>query len=131
MDRLWNLGLKVENVDDELAFLKACGATRIEKGTIATPDGDHLFGTAFLGNERLLMFTEVVYADTLPAPMKTGLTHAVYQVEDVSEILARFRRNGVSPLWGPVDLSTPFGRRRVVFFRSPSGFVFETFQHLA
>jgi catechol 2,3-dioxygenase-like lactoylglutathione lyase family enzyme len=130
MDRLWNLGLKVEDIDTELAFLKACGATGVEKGTIATPDGDHLFGTAFLGNERLLMFTEVVYAQALPAPMKTGLAHAVYQVENVGEILARFRRNGVSRLWGPVDLSTPFGRRRVVFFRSPSGFVFETFQHL-
>ena len=130
MDRLWNLGVKVRDIDAELTFLKACGATRIEKGTIAAPDGNHAFATGFLGNERLLLFTEVVYANVLPEPMKPGLTHAVYQVAEVGPILERFRANGVAPIWGPTDLDTPFGRRRVVFFRSPSGFVFETFQHL-
>ena len=83
-----------------------------------------------MGRERLLLFNEVVYADALPEPMKTGLAHAVFQVTDVAQVLARFRTNGVAPIWGPVDLTTPFGKRRVVFFRSPSGFVFETFQHL-
>jgi hypothetical protein len=63
---------------------------------------------ALLGNERLLLFNEVVYADALPGPMKTGLAHAVYQVDDVAIVLARFRANGVAPMWGPLDLTTPF-----------------------
>jgi catechol 2,3-dioxygenase-like lactoylglutathione lyase family enzyme len=130
MDRIWNLGLKVGNLEAELGFLAACGATGIKQGMIETPEGNHPFGLALLGNERLLLFNEVVYADALPGPMKTGLAHAVYQVDDVALVLARFRANGVAPMWGPLDLTTPFGRRRVVFFRSPSGFVFETFQHL-
>jgi catechol 2,3-dioxygenase-like lactoylglutathione lyase family enzyme len=130
MERIWNLGIKVRDIDAELAFLAACGATGIERGVIATDHGDHPFGMGFLGRERLLLFNEVVYADALPEPMKTGLAHAVYQVDDVARVLARFRVNGVAPIWGPVDLATPFGRRRVVFLRSPSGFVFETFQHL-
>ena len=130
MDRIWNLGLKVRDIEAELAFLAACGATGIDRGTISTPAGDHRFGTGFLGRERLLLFNEVVYADALPEPMKTGLAHAVFQVEDVALVLARFQANGVAPIWGPIDLATPFGKRRVAFFRSPSGFVFETFQHL-
>jgi catechol 2,3-dioxygenase-like lactoylglutathione lyase family enzyme len=130
MDRIWNLGLKVRDLAAELRFLAACGATGIERGTINTPEGGYSFGMGVLGGERLLLFNEVVYAGALPEPMKMGLAHAVYQVDDVARVLERFRTNGVAPLWGPVDLATPFGRRRVVFFRSPSGFVFETFQHL-
>jgi catechol 2,3-dioxygenase-like lactoylglutathione lyase family enzyme len=127
----WNLGVKVEDLDADLAFLEACGATQIQKGTIPRPEGDAPFGMAFLGPQRLLLFPHVIYEDTLAEPLKSGLTHVVYEVDDVTEVLQRFKRRGVMPMWGPEDLSTPFGRRRVVFFRSPSGLIFETFQNLA
>jgi catechol 2,3-dioxygenase-like lactoylglutathione lyase family enzyme len=127
----WNLGVKVEDLDADLAFLEACGATQIQKGTIPRPEGDAPFGMAFLGPQRLLLFPHVIYEDTLAEPLKSGLTHVVYEVDDVAEVLQRFKRRGVMPMWGPEDLSTPFGRRRVVFFRSPSGLIFETFQNLA
>jgi catechol 2,3-dioxygenase-like lactoylglutathione lyase family enzyme len=127
----WNLGVKVKDLDADLAFLEACGATQIQKGTIPRPEGDAPFGMAFLGPQRLLLFPHVIYEDTLAEPLKSGLTHVVYEVDDVAEVLQRFKRRGVIPLWGPEDLSTPFGRRRVVFFRSPSGLIFETFQNLA
>jgi catechol 2,3-dioxygenase-like lactoylglutathione lyase family enzyme len=130
MDRIWNIGIKVVDIDAELTFLRACGATEVDRGVIDTLQGGVPFGMARLGEERLLLFTEVVYADALPEPMKTGLAHAVYEVSDVAAVLERMKAEGVSPLWGPTDLSTPFGRRRVVFYRSPSGFVFETFQLL-
>jgi catechol 2,3-dioxygenase-like lactoylglutathione lyase family enzyme len=127
----WNLGVKVKDLDADLAFLEACGATQIQKGTIPRPEGDAPFGMAFLGPQRLLLFPHVIYEDTLAEPLKSGLTHVVYEVDDVAELLQRFKRRGVMPMWGPEDLSTPFGRRRVVFFRSPSGLIFETFQNLA
>ena len=127
----WNLGVKVKDLDADLAFLEACGATQIQKGTIPRPEGDAPFGMAFLGPQRLLLFSHVIYEDTLAEPLKSGLTHVVYEVDDVAEVLQRFKRRGVMPMWGPEDLSTPFGLRRVVFFRSPSGLIFETFQNLA
>jgi hypothetical protein len=37
MDRIWNLGLKVGNLETELEFLAACGATGIKQGMIETP----------------------------------------------------------------------------------------------
>lgn len=131
MDRIWNLGIKVVDIDAELDFLRACGATEVGRGTIDTPQGGVPFGMARLGEERLLLFTEVVYADALPEPMKTGLAHAVYEVSDVAAVLDRMTAAGISPLWGPAELTTPFGRRRLVFFCSPSGFVFEAFQLLS
>lgn len=130
MDSVWNLGVKVRDLDTELEFLKACGATRIEKGINQTPDGDLGFGMAFLGSQRLLLFPKVIYESALSEPLKGGIAHAVYQVEDVTKVVREFGVNGVSPIWGPQEVSTPFGRRRIVFFRSPSGFIFETFQHL-
>ena len=53
-----------------------------------------------------------------------------FQVDDVEDVIERYRKRGVAPMWGPETLATPFGRRRIVFFRSPSGFVFETFENL-
>src|SRR6266542_1690655 len=99
MDRIWNLGLKVGNLKTELEFLAACGATGIEQGMIETPEGNHPFGIAFLGKERLLLFNEVVYANALPAPMTMGLAHAVYQVDNVARVLAQFHANGIAPMW--------------------------------
>lgn len=126
----WNLGIKVQDLDADLKFLEACGATQVQKRRIQRPDGDQVFGIAFLGPQRLLLFPRVICEDKLSEPLKGGLTHAVFEVESLEEVLQRFRQRGIVPMWGPEDLSTPFGRRRVVFFRSPSGFIFETFEHL-
>lgn len=130
MKHPWNLGVKVGDLDAELSFFERCGATRIQKGVIPTPKGDEAYGMAFLGEQRLLMFPRVIYQDALAEPMKGGLAHAVFQVDEVEDVIQRYRKRGVTPMWGPETLSTPFGRRRIVFFRSPSGFIFETFEHL-
>jgi len=126
----WNLGIKVADLDADLEFLRACGATQVQKGTVRGPAGEHVFGMAFLGPQRLLLFPDVIYEDALDAPLKHGLAHAVFEVPDVAAVIARHAANGVRAMWGPAEVSTPFGRRRIVFFRSPSGFIFETFQHL-
>ena len=130
MKHPWNLGVKVGDLDAELSFLERCGATQIQKGVIPRPKGDEAYGMAFLGEQRLLLFPRVIYQDALAEPMKGGLAHAVFQVDDVEDVIQRYRQRDVAPMWGPETLSTPFGRRRIVFFRSPSGFIFETFQNL-
>jgi catechol 2,3-dioxygenase-like lactoylglutathione lyase family enzyme len=127
----WNLGVKVKDLDADLAFLEACGATQIQKGTTLQPGGQELhFGMAFLGAQRLLLFPRVIYEEKLAEPLKEGIAHVVYEVDDVAEVLRRFKLRGIIPFWGPEDISTSFGRRRIVFFRSPSGFIFETFQNI-
>ena len=131
MDHPWNLGVKVHDLDADLAFLERCGATEVQKGTMPTPAGDRAFGMAFLGRQRLLLFPQVIYESALSEPLKGGLAHAVFQVPRLDDVLKRYRERGVLPLWGPETIATPFSRRRIVFFRSPSGFIFETFEALA
>jgi len=130
MKHPWNLGVKVGDLDAELSFLERCGASQIQKGVIPTSKGDEAYGMAFLGEQRLLLFPRVIYQDALAEPMKGGLAHAVFQVDDVENVIQRYQKRGVTPMWGPETLSTPFGRRRIVFFRSPSGLIFETFENL-
>ena len=129
MRGLWNLGIKVGDLDAELRFLEACGATGIEKGMTRGQNGDVPYGMAFLGPQRLLLFPHVLYEDNLDEPLKHGLAHAVFEVDEVAEIVKRLEQRGVRPIWGPTELPTAFGRRRMAFFRSPSGFIFEAFEH--
>src|SRR5205085_12492050 len=101
MKSLWNLGIKTRDLDADLAFLQACGATQIQKGTIPRSGNDYLFGQAFLGSHRLLLFPQVIYENSLAEPLKSGLTHVVLEVEDVAAILERYQLGGASPFWGP------------------------------
>jgi catechol 2,3-dioxygenase-like lactoylglutathione lyase family enzyme len=123
----WNLGVKVKDLGAELAFLEACGATQLQQGTMPSEDGGRPFGMAFLGPQRLLLFPQVIYEDALAEPLKLGLAHAVYEVDDLDAVIARLARGGVRPFWGPTDITTAFDKRRIAFFRSPSGFIFEAF----
>ncbi|MBV8913076.1 MAG: hypothetical protein JOZ05_08585 [Acetobacteraceae bacterium] len=126
----WNLGLKVDDIGAELRFLESCGATGIEQGVVSSPAGDERFGMAFLGPQRLLMFEKLIYDEALPAPLPPGLKHAVFEVEDFAATLASYAARGVTPFFGPQQVTTPFDRRRIAFFRSPSGFIFEVFEIL-
>lgn len=130
MRDVWNLGVKVRDLDAELAFMKACGATDVRRDTIPDNGVDRPLGMAMLGHQRVLMFPTTIYENQLPEPLHHGLTHMVFEVEDVAATLETFRANGIVPFWGPKDSATPFGRRRMVFFRSPSGMIFETFQSI-
>lgn len=127
---LWNIAGKVTDLDAELRFFEACGATDIVRDFVAGPGGDDEFAMLRLGSERVLLFPNPVYEPNLDEPMHYGLTHAVFEVEDLDAVLADFESKGVRPFWGPKEVSAKFGRRRIAFFRSPSGFVFEAEQPL-
>jgi catechol 2,3-dioxygenase-like lactoylglutathione lyase family enzyme len=127
---MWNMAIKVRDLDAELEFLKACGATDIIRDKVATETGDEEFAMLKLGPERILLFAHLVYEPELSEPMHYGLTHAVYEVEDLDKVLEEFAVNGILPIWGPTEVSASFGHRRIAFFRSPSGFVFEAMQPL-
>ena len=83
-----------------------------------------------LGGERILLFQHPVYEEELAQPMHYGLTHAVFEVDNLDKVLDDYASHGVRPIWGPKEVSASFGRRRIAFFRSPSGFVFEAEQPL-
>jgi catechol 2,3-dioxygenase-like lactoylglutathione lyase family enzyme len=125
----WNLGVKVRDVDAELEFLSACGATGIQRGVTRGNEANEPYGMAFLGTQRLLLFQRVLYDKNLSEPMKHGLAHAVFEVDNTDQVVRQLEARGVLPVWGPAELPTAFGTRRLAFFRSPSNFIFEVFEH--
>jgi catechol 2,3-dioxygenase-like lactoylglutathione lyase family enzyme len=125
---LWNIAVKVRDLDSELEFLERCGATDIVRDSVRSDAGGEDFAMLRLGPERVLLFPHVIYETELPQPLHYGLTHAVFEVDDLEKELETFAQRGVRPIWGPKEVSATFGRRRIAFFRSPSGFVFEAEQ---
>jgi len=123
---LSNLGIKVRDLDQELAFLEACGATQVQKLTQRGRE----FGMAYLGTQRLFLFPKVIYEDKLDEPLHYGLTHIVYEVDALDPLLDQLKLAGIEPFFGPEEVVTPFNRRRIVFYRTPSGFIFEAFEIL-
>jgi catechol 2,3-dioxygenase-like lactoylglutathione lyase family enzyme len=128
---LWNIGLKIADLDAELAFLGRLGATLIQRATLPVEDGDALeYAIVRLGGVRLLLFPQVIFEAQVPGGVAPGLTHAVFEVDDMDAEYARVKTLGAQVLIEPQLIQAPFGTRRLAFFRSPGGMVFEIMQIL-
>ncbi|MBV9635867.1 MAG: VOC family protein [Methylobacteriaceae bacterium] len=125
---LWNIGLKVTNLDREVAFMTGVGAEVLLRDRLATAEGGRDYAVLTLGGTRMLLFESVIFEDRIQEGVRPGLTHAVYEVDDLDGEYARIRALGAEVLIEPKDIAAGFGSRRIAFFRSPGGFVFEIMQ---
>ena len=117
---LWNIGVKVEDLEKEMEFFEALGAEVLM----------HERGTAFLafGGTRLFLTPELAFQDRLEHQPSPGLTHAVFEVDDFESAFEEIVSLGTEVLVDPKTISGTFGARRLAFFRSPNGLVFEVMQ---
>ena len=117
---LWNIGIKVDDLEKEMDFLEALGAEVLM----------HERGTAFLafGGTRLFLTPKLAFEDKLEHHPRPGLTHAVFEVEDFEAAYEEIMSLGTEVLVEPKTISGTFGSRRLAFFRSPNGLVFEVLQ---
>jgi catechol 2,3-dioxygenase-like lactoylglutathione lyase family enzyme len=130
INNLWNIGLKIADLDTELDFLQKLGATLVLRDVLPV-DGDQLeYAIVRLGGVRLLLFPKVIFEDQVPGGVAPGLTHAVYQVDNLDAEYARIKALGAQVLIEPRYVEAGFGSRRLAFFRSPGGMVFEIMQVL-
>lgn len=125
---LWNIGLKVTDLDGEIAFLQAVGANLVLRERLTFGEQTVDYAIMQMGGVRMLLFPTVVFEDRLAEGVRPGLTHAVYQVDDLAAEYARITALGAEVLIEPTLVSAGFGSRRLAFFRSPGGFVFEIMQ---
>ncbi len=129
--KLWNLGAKVADVDAEAAFLVALGGRLLIREKAKTPAGEVDYAIVALGDTRLLLTPKTVFEDALANPLQPGLTHAVFEVPELEPEIQRIRALGTEELLPPTEISARFGTRKIAFFRSPGGIVFEVMQVLA
>ena len=128
--RLWNLGLKVRDLDAEVAFLERVGAKLLLRERRQLGDGTLEYAAMELGGTRLLLFPKVIFEEGIAEGVRPGLTHAVFEVDDLDAEYERIKALGPEVLIEPTFVSAGFGSRRIAFFRSPGGLVFEVMQQI-
>lgn len=128
--KLWNLGAKVADVDRDAAFFVGLGAKLLIREKAATPAGEIDYAIVALGDARILLTPRTVFEAAMPDGLGAGLTHAVFEVTDLQPEAERARAAGATELLPPTEIKARFGRRRIAFFRSPGGIVFEIMQVL-
>ena len=128
---LWNIGMKVDDMNSEISFWEEIGAKLVLRETFTAPDGGEVnYAFVEFGGTRIFLTPKTVFEDKLGHELKPGLTHAVFEVEDLDQEYERLTAMGLEVLVERVEISAAFGSRRLAFFRSPNGMVFEILQIL-
>lgn len=125
---LWNIGLTARDVGREVEFLVGLGAKLLLREKFSAPDGESEYALLEFAGTRLFVTPKPVFEDRLARPLEPGLSHAVFEVEDVDAELEKVLAQGATLLLGPAEIIAGFGSRRIAFLRSPGGFIFELLQ---
>ena len=128
--RLWNIGVKAENLDQEIGFWEALGARLLLREALAGPDGNAEYALLEFGGTRLFLTPKPLFEERLGYLLTSGLTHAVFEVDDLDREYQRLAMLGIDVLVEPTELNAGFGSRRIALFRSPNGLIFEVMQIL-
>ena len=130
LKNLWNIGAKVMNLEAELGFFQRLGAQPILREKLAGDDSGAEYAIVSLGGARLSLFPQVMFEDRVAGGVAPGLTHVVYETDDVEKAFERLQAAGGEVLIEPTFARGGFGSRRLAFLRSPGGVVIEVMQVL-
>jgi catechol 2,3-dioxygenase-like lactoylglutathione lyase family enzyme len=128
--KLWNVGGKVADLNLEETFLRAMGADVVGRQPVFVDgeEGELLFTQ--VGDTRVLVFEEVNYERALDHPLKNGWTHIVFEVDDFDATFERLSAAGGRVIQGPSVVDATFSKRKIAFFESPGGCIYEVFTEL-
>jgi catechol 2,3-dioxygenase-like lactoylglutathione lyase family enzyme len=126
--KLWNIGIRVADVEREVSYFQALGAVLRVQEKLATKDGQFEYALLDFGGTRLFLTPKTVFEDALPESLRDGLTHAVFEVKNVDATLKELVAQGTEVLIAPMEIEAGLGSRRLAFCRSPGGVVFEVMQ---
>jgi len=122
---LWTIGIKVPDLEKELAFHRAVGNQIVLDETLTIDGIDYRIPLVKMGDKYLHLADKMVYEQELGIELPYGPTHLVYLSDDFDADVQRFTDAGAAPIHETVEVSAGFGDRKVAFFRSPSGWIFE------
>lgn len=123
--KLWNIGMRVADVAAETGYFTAAGGRVRVHEKFTTPDGDFEYALVEFGGTRLFITARTVFEHKLKGKLADGVTHIVFEVDDVDAEFARLVALGSEVLLAPHEISAGFGSRRIAFLRTPGGVVFE------
>jgi hypothetical protein len=122
---LWTIGIKVPDLERELAFQRQIGSEIVLDETLEFDGEKFRIPLVRMGDKYLHLAETMVYERLLGKTLPYGVTHLVYRSDDFDEDLMRVLDGGATPIREPAQVSAGFGDRRVGFFKAPSGWIFE------
>lgn len=122
---LWTIGVKVPDLERELTFHRAVGNEVVLDETLVVDGIDYRVPLVKMGDKYLHLAETMVYEHQLGITLPYGPTHLVYVSDDFDADVERFLAAGATQIREPIEVSAGFGDRKVGFFRSPSGWIFE------
>lgn len=122
---LWTIGIKVPDLERELAFHRAAGNEIVLDETLSIDGIDYRIPLVKMGDKYLHLAEKMVYERELGITLPFGPTHLVYVSDDFEADVKRFLSAGATQVRETIEVSAGFGDRKVGFCRSPSGWIFE------
>jgi catechol 2,3-dioxygenase-like lactoylglutathione lyase family enzyme len=122
---LWNIGCKMGEVALEADFWQRLGARLRLHETLPGVAGPVEYSLLEFGGTRILLTPTPVFEAALGYELRSGLTHAVFEVDDHDAACGAALSAGARQLTEARVFEAGFGKRRVAFFQSPGGLVFE------
>lgn len=136
LKRFMNLGVRAPDIEAELGFLEAFGASEVTKSERLHEGKKVERFHLHLGSTKLTLFRRATYDDALDALGEArggGIGHVAFEVEDTASIVRALAAKGIHPLIP--TFQTPPGpngpAKRVTYFRSPNGTIVETQEVIA
>jgi hypothetical protein len=122
---LWTIGVKVPDLERELAFHRALGNALVLDEKLTINGIDYRIPLVRMGDKYLHLAERMVYERELGIELPYGPTHLVYVSDDFESDVSRALAAGATAVREPVEVSAQFGERKVAFLQSPSGWIFE------
>ncbi len=126
--RLWTVGVKVSNLERELAFHRQMGNEIVLDETFEVNGETFRIPLVKMGDKYLHVTEKLVYEKTLGEVRPVGSTHMVYVSDDFEADVKKALVSGAVSLGDISTISAGFGSRRVAFLRAPGGWIFEIMQ---
>jgi len=115
-----NLAVKVADLDDAIAYYERAGA--VVSNRMVWNGSERADVT--LGALAITLFTRAIYEDEADLPDE-GFLHPALFTDDLDREL-----EGHEVVWGPAEVSGPFGRRRIAFVTAPGDMRLEFMEQL-
>jgi len=130
LTRLWTIGVKVPDLEMELAFHRQIGNSLVLDETLEVGGERFRVPLIRMGDKYMHLAERMVYERLLDKALPCGITHLVYRSNSFEEDVRIAREAGSTLIGDIATISAGFGDRRVAFFRAPGGWIFEIIQVL-
>jgi hypothetical protein len=130
LTRLWTIGVKVPDLDKELAFHRQIGNTLVLDETIRLDGESFRVPLIRMGDKYMHVAEKMVYEKLLDQPLPFGITHVVYRSDSFEKDVQMLLNAGATLIREVATVSAGFGERRVAFFHAPGRWIFEIIEVL-